>query len=350
MKIIAPKAEMRRPTLRPAVSAYRQIACFMAAMVAVVFAVSTVEPAQAQTCPQLHQCLVTCADSILYGASNDELDGCTGDCLSSASQCESGVVPPASEVAGALACSTLHQCLVTCADAVLHGATDDDLFGCQDQCKDEGAACAVEPAASAGTMTCWYGDNYDFTSTAEGDRTGAVGGTGVVGQAVQFGFPGPYMWALVVDAEPCPDRLAEDLIVASSPDASPQAGPATEAYLAYHQALTRSSTLQDVLPYMDASAQQELDAIPEEQQGQLLGFLQDVVADTTGFTLMSEEIDGSQATVTAVVCLFESLSMVTVTLVLEDGTWKFQHEASSDADLTVAMPDDPQSFIPASCS
>ncbi len=323
---------------------------------------------RAETCPELHSCMVTCSEQVLYGGSMDDVDTCNNECLWSADQCEPGVEPQLSEVEGARICAGMHQCLVSCAEGVLYGATDDELFTCQDECVEIGQECSPssetytqnsspsEPytqdsssnGASAGGSTCWYSDSYQYTSMAPGNHTSAATGVAEAGQAVQFGFPGPYMWALVIDTGQCPDQLLENMVVMQP--AFDTSGPVSQAYLAYKKAIVEAATLQDILVHLASATVQEMNENAAADEQQMFEFIQIIEEGTTGFTILSEEITGDTAVVTAKACQWDSASNIAATFALEDGVWKLVHEQSNNDGLMAAMPEDPQVFVPADCS
>jgi hypothetical protein len=296
----------------------------VAAIAAIAAAIATVpapRQAHAETCVELHQCLVSCSEGVLYGASNEELDTCTDACIGAAGQCEEGVVPQSSDMPSARACSAMHQCFVVCAEGVLHGATDDDLVTCQSQCTEAGSECEVATVVSNEPVTCWYNEAFGFSSVDDGNRTGHAD----VGQAVQFGNPGPYMWALVLESEPCPELLLEHLIVATPEPPSTQTGPATQAYLDYREAVVLITEPADALAYIASSSEAHTE--PAETQAMMLEFMQVFITETENFAVLSETTDGSRATIVAEA--FESDGtkyQITITMVLEGTEWKIEKE------------------------
>ncbi len=102
-----------------------------------------------------------------------------------------------------------------------------------------------------------------------------------------------------------------------------QALSPTEAYLAYRKALASADTFADLKPYVDKAKFAKFTAEPEKTQKENLGLMKIFIIEfTTKLEVVSEKIDGNNATLETKYCSENKKGTSTIKLVLQDEKWR----------------------------
>ncbi len=103
----------------------------------------------------------------------------------------------------------------------------------------------------------------------------------------------------------------------------------TDTYHAYGKALKAAKSWDDVLPFLASGSVAQITALPADRKRQYLAFAKIVAADRNMPEIIKETTDGDAATVVIAYCSEDrKRGKATVSLLREEGAWKFQKDQS----------------------
>ena len=113
--------------------------------------------------------------------------------------------------------------------------------------------------------------------------------------------------------------------------AAAQSSTPAETYLAYHQSIQTAESWDELMVYAIAANRAESAALSADEKSENLGLLQLFAGSEENLTIVSEEVDGENAVVTATYCSEGQQGRTEVKMQLEDGVWRIVESASVTA-------------------
>jgi hypothetical protein len=113
--------------------------------------------------------------------------------------------------------------------------------------------------------------------------------------------------------------------LAAQPDASYKTG--TEFYLAYRAAVTKATTIDEILPWLAKARLDLVTKTPPHQQAEMFGILK-AIDERARITVLKETptANGADLLAEATVDATKSKGAGVITLVKERGVWKLERE------------------------
>lgn len=116
--------------------------------------------------------------------------------------------------------------------------------------------------------------------------------------------------------------------LALATSATAQGMSPTETYLAYHRTIIDATSWDEIAAFSTAEKRAEALALSEQEKSENLGLIKIFVGAEENLAVVSETIDGDQATVKTEYCSDGKRGATNVSLMLEDGEWKIAESAS----------------------